>query len=217
MMLSGALAIAFALAAGPNDDRLLLCRPQVAGDPALARADEVLEAASRFKGQFLDYGAVCQDVGEGARAARRAGLGQAVVSRAEGTPDAARYQLVLADAETDAVRARRLLDVKPAADAVRPLKNALGDLLAARPPPPGVNKRHVAGWVTTGAGVLAVATSVYLSSQASDDARHADRATDPAVYTHYRKKASDKRRASAIALGGGAAAVATGLTLRFVF
>jgi hypothetical protein len=217
MMLSGALTIVLALAAGPNDDRLLLCRPQVTGDPTLARADAVVTAAGRFKDRFLDYGAVCQDAGEGARAARRAGLGQAVVSRADGTAEHAHFQLFLADADTDAVRAQRALDVKPEADAVRPVKSALGDLLRSLPPPPGVNKRHLAGWVTAGVGVAAVATGIYLASQSSDDARRADGATDPATYTRYRKLARDKRRNSAIALGAGGAALASGLTLRFVF
>jgi hypothetical protein len=217
MMLSGALTIALALSAGANDDRLLLCRPQVAGEPALARAEAVTEAASRLKGRFLDYGAVCQDAGEGARAARRAGLAHAVVSRAEGTPEAARFQLFLADAESDALRAQRLLEVKPGQDAIRPVKGALGDLLRTLPPPPEVNRRHVAGWVTAGVGVLAVATGAYFASQASDLYRKADQATDPEAYTHYRQQAADKRRASAIALGVGGAAIATGLTLRFAF
>jgi hypothetical protein len=217
MLLSGALTIVLALGAGPHDDRLLLCRPEVAGDPARARAEAVAEAAGSFKGRFLDYGAVCQDAGEGARAARRAGLGQAVVTRAEGTPDAARYQIFLADAETDAVRAQRALEVKPGADAVRPVEKALGELLQTLPPPPEVNRRHVAGWVTAGVGAIAIATGAYFASQASDDYRRADQANDPATYTHYRSTAAKKRQASAIALGVGGAAIATGLTLRFAF
>lgn len=217
MTFSGALAMVLALSTGTGDDRVLLCRPQEAGDPGHARVEAVLQAAERYKGRFLDYGAVCQDLGEGARAARRAGLGQAVVSRAEGLADGSRFQLTLADAESDAVRARRALDVKLDADAVRPVKAALGELLGALPPPPAVNRRHLAGWVTAGVGAAAVAAGAWLAARSAHDARRADQAASPSAYLSYRRKAADERRQSAMVIGAGAAAIGAGLTLRFVF
>lgn len=53
MPLTSALVVALALAAGP--DRTLLCRPVVAGDPALARAEAVPDAARLLADRFLDY------------------------------------------------------------------------------------------------------------------------------------------------------------------
>lgn len=217
MGLSGALTIVLALAAGAGDDRLLLCRPQVLGDASRARADAVISAAGKLRGRFLDYGAECRDPGEGARAARRAGLGHAVVPQADGSAERSRYELVLADAEGDAVRARRVLEVKPSDDAVPPLKGALKELLKTLPPKPGPDPQHVAAWSVAGAGTAALVAGLVLSSQADAAHRRADRATDPAEYTRDRRRAREKRSLGNLTLGVGGAAVAAGLTWRFVF
>ncbi len=217
MVLSGALTIVLALTLEAGDGRLLLCRPQVTGDAARARAEAVADAAAKLRGRFLDYGAECRDPGEGARAARRAGLEHAVVSRAEGTAESTRYELVLADVEGDAVRARRALEVKPTQDAVPPVKGALKDLLKTLPPQPGPDPQHVAAWSIVGVGAAAVIAGVVLANQAQDAQSSADRATSPASYTRERKTARDKRSMSNLALGAGAAAAAAGLTWRLVF
>jgi hypothetical protein len=47
MILSGALTMALAIAASAEGERLLLCRPKVLGEPALARAEALTEAAHR--------------------------------------------------------------------------------------------------------------------------------------------------------------------------
>jgi hypothetical protein len=217
MGLSGALTIVVALGMGAGDDRLLLCRPEVVGDPGQARAEAVTQAAGKLRGRFLDYGAECRDAGEGARAARRAGLEHAVVTQAEGTADRSRYELVLADAEGDAVRARRVLEMKLGEDAVPPVKGALKELLKTLPPRPGPDPQHVAAWSLTGAGALALVAGVVLATQADSANAKANRATDPATYTSQRKRSRDKRSLSNLSLGIGGAAVAAGLTWRFVF
>jgi hypothetical protein len=217
MVLSGALTIALALSLGSGDDRLLLCRPQVQGDAALARGEAVAQAGARLKGRFLDYPVVCDDAGEGARAARRAGLPHSVVSRAEGTPEGSRFELVLADAADDAIRSRRALEVKPGEDALPPLKGALKELLKTLPPKPGPDPQHVAAWTVVGVGAAALLTGLVLESQAGRAQRRADRATDPATYTAARKEMKDKARFGGWALGAGGIAVAAGATWRFVF
>jgi hypothetical protein len=217
MAMSGVLTIVLALTLEAGDDRVLLCRPQVTGDATHARPEAVSQAAARLRGRFLDYGAECRDPGEGARAARRAGLEHAVVSQTEGTAERTRYELVLADAEGDAVRARRVVEVKLTQEALPPVKGALKDLLKTLPPEPGPDPQHVAAWSIVGVGAAAVIAGAVLATQAQDAQSRADRATDPASYTRERKKAREKRSMSNLALGAGGAAVAAGLTWRFAF
>lgn len=227
MNLPGALTIMLALAGGA-DDRLLLCKPEVLGDPVQARGEAVAQAGGKLAGKFLDYGAVCKDAAEGARAARRAGLGHAVVSKAEGTSAGARFQLVLADApprndeeeepvEPAQVRAQRSVEVRLGDDAVPPLKGALKELLKTLPPKPGPDPQHVAAWTVAGVGAAAVVAGVVVGSQAEDVKRKAQRSGDPASYMHQRRKFKELKNQSSILLGAGGAAVAAGLTWRFVF
>lgn len=227
MNLPGAVTILLALAGGA-DDRLLLCKPEVLGDPTQAHGEAVAQAAEKMSGKFLAYGAECRDAAEGARAARRAGLAHAVVSKAEGTPTGARFDLVLADAplpaeddeeltEPGQVRAKRSVEVRPGQDAVPPLKGALKELLKTLPPKPGPDPQHVAAWTVAGAGVAAVVAGVVVGTQADDAKRKARSADDPASYTRQRKKSEDLKSQSNVLLGAGGAAVAAGLTWRFVF
>ncbi|WP_242343125.1 hypothetical protein [Anaeromyxobacter terrae] len=217
MALSGALTLTLALVAGASQDRLLLCRPRVAGDPVLARGDALAEAARKAGGKFLDYGVTCEDVAEGARAARRAGLAYAVAAGAEGRLEGSRFVLVLADAANETERARRTLEVAPGADAVKPLRAALRELVRALPPPPGPSPARVAAWTTVGAGVAAVAAGTLLALSARSAADGANAATDPASYTRSRQTWEDRRRWSGISFAAGGAAIAAGLTWRFVF
>jgi hypothetical protein len=217
MHLSGALTILLALGAGGGDERLLLCRPEVTGDPARARPEAIAQAAAKLRGKFLDYGAECKDPGEGSRAARRAGLAHAVASKVEGSPEGSRYELVLSDAEGDGIRARRQLVLKPGADAVPPLKGELKELLKALPPKPGPDPQHVAAWSVAGAGAAVLIAGLVMSSRAEAAARKADDASSPAAYTSERKRAKQRRQTANITMGVGAAAVVGGLTWRFVF
>lgn len=216
MALPGALALIVALAAGTGGDRLLLCRPKVTGDPALARGEALVEAA-RKGGRFLDYGVVCEDVAEGARAARRMGLATAVSASAEGRLDGSRYVLVLADSTSEAERARRAVDVPPGADAVRPLRSALGELLASLPPKPGPKPAHVAAWSIAGAGAAALVAGTVFALKARDAADRANGAADPATYTSARDEWRSKRTTSGVLLGVGGAALGAGLAWRFAF
>ena len=215
MALSGVLTLVIALGTAAGD-RLLLCRPNVAGDAALARPEAVLEAA-RKTGRFLDYGVVCVDAAESARAARRVGLAHAVSTTAEGRVDGSRYVLVLADAATEVERARRSLDVAPGADAVPPLREGLAKLLEALPRKPGPEPAHVAAWSIAGAGAVAVIAGIVVAGQARDAADRANSAPDLGTWVQARDEWQQKQTASGVLLGAGAAAIAAGLTWRFAF
>jgi len=217
-MNGAAFLIALALAANGDADRLLLCRPRVAGAPELARADALAEAGRALGRRLLDYGVVCEDGGEAARAARRAGLAHAIWGTAEGIPGASRYVLVLSDAEDGAERSRRSLAVAAGDDAVRPVRDALGELVRTLPvQPPEVARSHVAAWVVAGAGAVTMAAGVLLAGQARDAADRAAAATDPVAYTQARSDWESQRRSSGVALAAGGAALAAGLTWRFAF
>lgn len=215
MALSAVTTLALALATGAGD-RLLLCRPTVSGDAALARGDAVLDAARRT-GRFLDYGVVCVDPAESARAARRVGLGHAVSATAEGRSDGSRYVLVLADAATEQERARQSLEVAPGADAVAPLRAGLTRLLSALPRPPGPDRAHVAAWAVAGAGAAAVIAGAVVAGQARDAADRANAAGDLGAFARARDEWRRKRTASGVLLGAGGAAIAAGLAWRFAF
>ncbi len=215
MALSGVITLALALAAGAGD-RLLLCRPNVSGDAALARGEAVAEAA-RKTGRFLDYGVVCVDAAESARAARRVGLDHAVSAMAEGRSDGSRYVLVLADAATEAERARQSLEIAPGADPVAPLRASLGRLLDSLPRKPGPDRAHVAAWAVAGAGAVAMVAGIVLAGQARDAAGRASSAPDLGTWVKARDDWQRKRTASGVLLGVGGAAIAAGLTWRFAF
>ncbi|HTN52090.1 MAG TPA: hypothetical protein VML50_06775 [Anaeromyxobacter sp.] len=217
MILSVALTMAFDLLAASSGDRLLLCRPRIAGDPALARPEAVAQAGKQLESRFLDYGVACEGPAEGARAARRAGLSHAVTASAEGRSEGSRYVLELADAEGEKVSARRALEVATGQDAVRPLRGALSELLGTLPAAPGPSAGHAAAWTVAGVGAAAVVAGVALALSARGSAAEANAATDPATYTHARSAWSQKRSLSAVTLGAGGAALAVGLTWRFAF
>jgi hypothetical protein len=219
MALPGALILSFALAAGTSgDDRLLLCRPQLLGDPALARGESLL-AAGKASRRFLDYGVVCDGAAESARAARRVGLRHAVSASAEGRVDGSHYVLVVADAdaEGEVERARRTLAVAPGADAVRPLRVALAELAATLPPRPGPKPAHVAGWSVAAAGAAALATGTAFTLRARDAAARANAAPDVATHVRATDDWHRRRTAAAILFASGGAALAAGLTWRFAF
>ena len=216
MALPGALLLTLALAATRGEDRLLLCRPQLAGDPALARGEALL-AAGRASRRFLDYGVPCEGAEESARAARRVGLRHAVSASAEGRVDGSRYVLILADAGSEAERARRTLEVAPGADAVRPLQAALGELVRALPPAPGPRPAHVAAWSVAGAGVAALAAGAVVTLRARDAAERANGAADLGAHVRASEQWERRRTAAAVLLASGGAALAGGLAWRFAF
>lgn len=216
MPLSGALTLALALVSTAGADRLLLCRAKVLGDPALARAEAFADAGRR-SGRFLDYGVVCEDGAEGARAARRMGFAHAVSATAEGRVDGSRYVLVLSDSADEARRAERTIDVAPGADPVRPLRSALSQLLEKLPPRPGPRPAHVAAWAIAGAGAAALAASAVFAARARDAADRANAAADPASFTSARAEWKDARGTSRTLLGAGGIALAAGLGWRFAF
>lgn len=214
-----ALSLTIVLASGAGDRRLLLCRPRVEGDPALARGGAVADAARGLPGRFLDYGAVCDDAAEGARAARRAGLGHAVTATATGTADASAFTLTLADASAEKAVAERALRVPAGADAAGPLREALVSLAREVPAPPERGK-GAGPWIAVGAGAAALAAGAVLGVLARSSADARDRAAtrgDWAGYVNDDAAWRTRRTASGVALGAGAAAVAAGLAWRFAF
>jgi hypothetical protein len=220
MALTGALTMALALAASANGERLLLCRPRILGDAALARGEAVPDAARGLSGRFLDYGVACEDAAEGSRAARRAGLRHAITSTAEGRTEGSRYVLTLADAEAEKGVAQRTVDVAPGAEGGRPVREALAQLLQALPPEPGPDRAHVAAWAVAGGGAAVAATGVLFALAARSAADARDDAGVRGDYRTYVEKDASWRRwrtASGIALGVGATALAAGLTWRFAF
>ncbi|HEX9244447.1 MAG TPA: hypothetical protein VF875_18565 [Anaeromyxobacter sp.] len=216
MAVSAAMTLVLALASAAAPERVLLCRAKVAGEPRLARA-EALAEAGKSAGRFLDYGVVCEDAAEGARAARRVGLAHAVAATAEGSAESSRFVLVLADAETEAERARREVEVAPGRDAAGPLRGALDELLGTLPPPPGPRHPHLLPWVTVGVGVASLAVGTAFALSARSAAQAADGASTPADYTSARADWSSRRTASAVFLAVGALGVGGGLTWRYAF
>ncbi len=205
------------LSASPDGDRLLLCRPRILGDAALARADAVAAAARGFGQRFMDYGVACDGAEEAARAARRAGLKHAVSSTADGRIAGSRFVLTLSEAEGERAVASRDLEVAPGADPVPPLEKALRDLAAqASPPRPAVGP-GAAPWIVAGTGAAALAAGVGFALAARSAARDADGASTAQGYADARSSWKTRRTTSGVLLGVGGAAVAAGLAWRFAF
>jgi hypothetical protein len=213
MPLTAALVISLALSAGT--DRLLLCRPTLSGDPALARPEALLEAGRTLGREVLDYGVSCESTAEAARAAARAGLGRAVWTVAAGAPEGSSYTLVLTTAGEEEL-ARRWLQVPTGADPVAPLAGALRGLRRAGDPPRPAWARPTA-WSLLAAGAAGLAVGVVQSSQARDAARRADAATSPGAWLDADRAWKSHRTLSAVALGVGGAALAGGMAVWFVF
>jgi hypothetical protein len=217
MIATAVLALALTAGSG-SGERLLLCRPRVLGDPALARADAVAAAARGLGQRFLDYGVPCESSQEAARAARRAGLAHAVSSTAEGRVEGSRFQLTLSEAAGEGEVAARELTVAPGADPVQPIERALRELAKTSEPPAA--RRSDAPWylAAAGAAVLAAGAGFALAARSAANARDDAQARGDAL-AYVEKDASWRtwRTASGVALGVGAAAVAAGLTWRFAF
>jgi hypothetical protein len=215
MLMTVAAVAALVLAADPADGRLLLCRPVVTGDPALARGEELAEAGRLLPALFLDYGVACPTAGEASRAARRAGLGHAVRAVADGSGEGSRFELTLLDA-TEVELARRQIRVS-AGDAARgPLRRALRELEAAVPRAPSPVTR-VVGWGLVGAGAAAATVGVILAVRARADARSAREADTPQAAVDGRDAWRRTRTLGTAALATGGALAAVGLTVRFAF
>jgi hypothetical protein len=216
------LLLAGAPPAADGPGRLLLCRPRVLGDAALANAAAVPAAARALPGRFLDYGVACEDLAEASRAARRAGLDLALTSIAEGGAGGARYVLSLSAAAEEREVSRREVSVAAGQDAVPPLETALRELVAsARGPeraPPRASSRGP--WLAVGAGAAVLLAGGGFALAAGSDARARDRAGTAGDYRTYVEKDVSWRRwrtASGVALGVGGAALAAGAVWRFAF
>ena len=209
MPLTTGLLVALALGAG--GDRLLLCRPALAGDPALARPEALLEAGRTFGRDVLDYGVPCDSAAEAARAAGRAGLARAVSSLATGAPEGSSYTLVLTTSEEEEL-ARRSLQVPTGVDPVPPLTEALRGLRReaglARP-----DWARPTAWTLLVGGSAAVAAGLVFAAQARDFASQADAATTPEAWQAAESAWKSHRTWSAVALGVGVAAVAGGTAI----
>ena len=213
MPLTTGLLVALALGAG--GDRLLLCRPSLAGDAALARPEALLEAGRSLGRDLLDYGVPCETPAEAARAAARAGLERAVASVATGAAEGSRYLLVLTSADEEEL-ARRSLVVPTGADLVGPLAEALRSLRreggATRPA-----WVKPVGWSLIGVGAVALAAGLVLGLQAHDQAHKADAATTPKDWLAANDAWQARRSQSAAALVIGGVAVGGGAVVLVAF
>ena len=217
MTATASLLLVIAAGAGPGD-RLLLCRPRILGDPALSRADAVAAAARELGQRFLDYGVACETPQEAARAARRAGLGNAVSSTAEGRADGSRFVLTLSDAVSEGEVGVRDLTVAPGANAVPPLERALRDLARQSEPPAAARSRLPWYLMGAGAAVLAAGGGFALAARSAADARdEAYGRGDARAYVREDAAWRKWRAAAAVALGVGAAAAGAGLVWRLAF
>lgn len=217
MIATAVLALALAAGSGASE-RLLLCRPRILGDAALARADAVAAAARGLGQRFLDYGVPCESSQEAARAARRAGLSHGVSSTAEGLVEGSRFALTLSEAAGEREVATRDLTVAPGVDPVPPIDRALRELAKTSEPPSA--RRSDAPWYLVGAGaaVLAAGAGFALAARSAASARD-DALAQGDARTYVEKDASWRawRTASGVTLGLGAAALAAGLAWRFAF
>ena len=216
----GALTMTLALSAGVDADRLLLCRPKLLGDAALARAEAVSEGARAIPGRFLDYGVACDDAAEAARAARRAGMAYGVASTAEGRTEGSRFVIALARADSDRSVVARTIEVGPGADAAGPVRDALAELVRAIPRDPPPARARVAAWTVAGTGAaLLVAGGGFAIAAASAASSRNEAGSRGDVHAYVQQDASWRRwrTASGIALGAGGAALAAGLAWRFAF
>lgn len=215
MILSAAIPLLLALGADPAP-RLLLCRPAVSGEPALARAEALPAAARSLGSRFLDYGVACEGEAEAGRAAARAGLPFGVAAQAEGRGEGSRYALVLAGADERAV-ARRVVEVPPGVDPVPPLRRTLEELYDGVP---GARDGRVGPWIAIGAGAAALVASAACTLAARSAAADRDRAGEAGDASTYVSRDAAWRRYRAVAIGAGAAGVAAlglGLTWKLAF
>jgi hypothetical protein len=215
MTLTTALLLTLALGTSGPDGRLLVCRPAVAGDAALARPDAVAEAGRTVGRRLLLYGAICETIPEAARAAERAGLRRALWSEAEGTPAGSRYRLTVVGVEAEPL-AERTLVVETGRDPVDPLAESLRALERET----DTGRRdwvEPTSWALIGAGAVAVAAGLVLAGQARRAARAADAATTPEAWSDAYDTWKSKRSASGAALIGGGLAVTAGVAVRLTF
>jgi len=218
MTLLAAVPFLLALASGDAPpDRLLLCRPVVRGEPALAKADALPVAARALGGRYLDYGVPCEGEAEAARAAARAGLPQAVSSVAEGLTAGSRFQLVLTSAGDEKALVRRTVEVAPGDDAVPVLKRTLEEIFDAAP---RASDTRLGPWITAGTGAALVAFGAGSALVARGSARARDRAGGRGDWKGYVSEDASWRRwrtASGVTLAAGAVALGVGLTWRYAF
>lgn len=209
---AAALVVATSLSA-PVGERVLVCRPTITGDPALARGDALIEAVRERADQLLDYGVPCETSGEAARAAGRAGLTHAVLATVDGRTEGSVYALTVVDAEERLVEVRRL-EVAPGAQAARPLSSQLGALVAElrRPQTRAFQRKAALG--IAGGGLALFAAGIVLAAVAHDDAARANAASTPEDYLGARRSWERDRVLSGLSLGLGAAALAGGIYWR---
>lgn len=209
-----AAAVAALALASPPKDRVLACRPTLAGDPALARGEAVAEALRERSDRILDYGVPCESVGEAARAATRAGLAHAILTSAEGRTEGSLFELTVVSADERVVEVRRLA-VAPGAVAAKQVAGGLDALVAElrRPQTRRLQRRAALG--IAGGGLALIGAGLVAASIARDDAAAANAAVTPADYLGSRRAWERGRALSAVAFGLGGAALGAGLVWHF--
>lgn len=207
-----AALVAVTLASAPGD-RVLVCRPRIAGDPALARGEAIAEALRDRPERILDYGVPCESSGEAARAARRAGLSHAILATAEGRTEGSLYELTVVGVDERVVQVRRLA-VAPGDEVVGPVGASLDALVGELHRPQTLRARRRAALGVAAGGVALISAGVALASVARDDAARANGAATPEDYLGARHAWEVNRGLSGAVLGIGGAVLAAGLAWR---
>jgi hypothetical protein len=217
----GWAALSLMVAAGPadlklNEDRLLLCQPQVTGVAQSVPAGALKTAAKAFGKVFIDYGAPCEQDEESMGAAKRAGVRFAIRTTAEGKVGVSRFVLRLNDAQTDKTVSSQNVDVPTGADAVEPLKAALAELSHSSPTRPPEAKGS-GPWYVVAAGAAVMAVGVGFALAAGSAASDRDSSVKDTNYITSDANWRKYKTMSGVSLGIGGAAVAAGLAWRFAF
>jgi hypothetical protein len=210
---AAAALVAATLAAGPAGDRVLVCRARISGDPALARGDALAAVVREAGDRILDYGVPCESTGEAARAARRAGLGHAVVVGAEGRTDGSLFELTVVDAEARVVSVRRLA-VPPGDEVARPLESSLDAVVSELRRPETRRSQRRAAIGIAGGGAALLAAGAVLAGVARGEADRANGAATPGDYLGAKGAWERSRTLSGVALGLGGAVLAAGIVWR---
>lgn len=210
---AAAALVAVTLTAPAAGGRALACRARVLGDPALARVEAVVAAVREQARRVLDYGVPCESAGEAARAARRAGLGHAILVTAEGRTEGSLYELTVVSAEERVVAVRRVA-VPPGGDDVRPVAASLDALVGELYRPEALRLRRRTAVGIAGGGFALVAAGAVLAAVARSAADRAGDASTPEGYLSARRDWELNRGLSGAAFGVGGAALAAGLAWR---
>jgi hypothetical protein len=194
--------------------KLLLCHPKVLGKVSWQRVDAFLVASRKYTNRLFDYGNVCEGAAEAAHAAADLHLRYGIMTTAAAEPTGSRYVLHLAEAKTERIISKKELLIPPGVDAVKPLEQALGEMVDATAEGRSVRWGAVA---TMGLGVAGVAVGAGFGLAARSASNDGAKATTPAGVLHAKRRFDSSNKVSTGCLAVGGAAVLGGFLWQFAF